>query len=67
MFRAEDDVHDPRDQRQRLQHLMDWGMQAMVGTVTTGPCIAVSAAANSDRCFMLTPSASSPMSPPVRT
>jgi branched-chain amino acid transport system substrate-binding protein len=38
---------------------MDWGMQALVGTVTTAPCIAVSAEAYNDRLFCLTPSASS--------
>nr|MCR5441107.1 ABC transporter substrate-binding protein [Lachnospiraceae bacterium] len=38
--------------------LQDWGVQAIAGTVTTTPCIAVSAEANSDRVFMLTPSAS---------
>jgi branched-chain amino acid transport system substrate-binding protein len=58
-FRAEDDVHDPETSVNAYNTLMDWGMQAMVGTVTTGPCIAVSAEANSDRLFMLTPSASS--------
>jgi branched-chain amino acid transport system substrate-binding protein len=39
--------------------LQDWGMQVLVGTVTTAPCIAVSAEAYNDRVFCLTPSASS--------
>ena len=38
---------------------MDWGMQILVGTVTTTPCVAVSAEAYADRVFTLTPSASS--------
>jgi branched-chain amino acid transport system substrate-binding protein len=39
-------------------NLMDWGMQILIGTVTTTPCIAVSAETNNDRVFELTPSAS---------
>ena len=39
--------------------LKDWGMQILVGCVTTAPCIAVSAEAYNDRIFALTPSASS--------
>ena len=39
--------------------LMDWGMQLLVGPTTTGAAVAVSSVVNSDRTFMLTPSASS--------
>jgi branched-chain amino acid transport system substrate-binding protein len=39
---------------------MDWGMQVMAGTVTSGSGITVSAQAAQDRVFMLTPSGSSP-------
>ena len=35
-------------------------MQILCGTVTTSPCIAVSAETYADRIFTLTPSASSP-------
>ena len=38
---------------------MDWGMQVLVGPVTTGAAIAVSAEVYNDRVFALTPSASS--------
>lgn len=58
-FKAEDDVSDPETSINAYNNLVDWGMQALVGTVTTGPCIAVSAQAYKDRIFALTPSASS--------
>ncbi|MCF0228665.1 MAG: ABC transporter substrate-binding protein [Parasporobacterium sp.] len=59
-FKAEDDVHDAETSVNAYYNLMDWGMQFLVGTVTTTPCIAVSAETNKDRVFTLTPSASSP-------
>ena len=55
---AQDDEHDPEKSVNAYHQLQDWGVQAIAGTVTTTPCIAVSAEANSDRVFMLTPSAS---------
>ena len=55
----QDDEHDPEKSVNAYNNLKDWGMQMMVGTVTTGPCVAVSTEANADRIFMLTPSASS--------
>ena len=58
-FRAEDDQHVADTSVNAYHALQDWGAQAIVGTVTTAPCIAVSAEAYSDRVFMLTPSASS--------
>ena len=41
-------------------NLMDWGMQVLVGPVTTGAAISVSAKVYEERVFALTPSASSP-------
>ncbi len=58
-FRAEDDVNDAETATNAYNTLLDWGAKAIIGTVTTTPCIAVSAKANTDRVFMLTPSASS--------
>jgi len=58
-FQPQDDVSDPETSLNAYNTLMDWGMQALVGTVTTGPAIAVSAQAYEDRLFCLTPSASS--------
>ena len=57
---VQDDVHDPEISVNAYQTLKDNKVQVIVGTVTTSPCLAVSAEANSDRVFMLTPSASSP-------
>ena len=38
--------------------LMDWGMQVLVGPTTTGASMAVADVCNSERTFMITPSAS---------
>ena len=57
-FKAEDDVHDAETSVNAYNNLVDWGMQILVGTVTTTPCLAVSAETNADRVFELTPSAS---------
>nr|MCR5618971.1 ABC transporter substrate-binding protein [Lachnospiraceae bacterium] len=56
-LQAQDDEHDAEKSVNAYHQLQDWGVQAIAGTVTTTPCIAVSAEANSDRVFMLTPSA----------
>ena len=58
-YQAEDDEHDAEKSVNAYNQLKDWGAQVIAGTVTTTPCIAVSAEAYSDRMFMLTPSASS--------
>ncbi|MCI8538772.1 MAG: ABC transporter substrate-binding protein [Oscillospiraceae bacterium] len=58
-FNPQDDVSDAETSVNAYNSLKDWGMQALVGTVTTGPCISVSAEAFNDRIFALTPSASS--------
>jgi len=58
-FQAQDDEADGEKAVNAYNALLDWGMQAMVGTVTTGAGISVSAVAYNDRVFMLTPSASS--------
>lgn len=58
-FRYEDDVHDAEKSVNAYNTLKDWGMQILMGTVTSDPCKAVAAEAASDNMFMLTPSASS--------
>ena len=58
-FNAQDDQHVAETSVNAYHTLQDWGVQVIVGTVTTAPCIAVSAEAYGDRVFMLTPSASS--------
>lgn len=58
-FRFEDDTHDAEVAVNAYNKLKDWGMQVLMGTTTTTPCIAVAAEAFGDRMFELTPSASS--------
>ncbi len=55
----QDDEHDAEKAVNAYNNLKDWGMQVLVGTTTTTPCIAVSAEAYNDHLFVLTPSASS--------
>ena len=55
----EDDENDAEKSVNAYNKLKDWGMQILMGTVTTKPCIAVSTETNSDKIFQLTPSASS--------
>ena len=55
----EDDEHDAEKAVNAYNNLKDWGMQILVGTTTTTPCVAVSAESHNDRIFELTPSASS--------
>ena len=55
----EDDEHDPEKSVNAYNNLKDWGMQMLVGTTTTAPCVAVGAETNADHMFELTPSASS--------
>ena len=59
-FKFMDDVHVAETAVNAYNKLMDWGMNVLVGTVTTTPCISVSEKVYEDRVFALTPSASSP-------
>ena len=59
-LQSQDDVADGETSVNAYNKLMDWGMQLLVGPTTTGAAQAVSAVTNTDRTFMLTPSASSP-------
>jgi branched-chain amino acid transport system substrate-binding protein len=58
-FKMEDDEADGEKAVNAYNKLKDWGVQVLMGTVTTGSCIAVSAQAFEDRIFEITPSASS--------
>lgn len=58
-FKMEDDEADGEKAVNAYNKLKDWGVQVLMGTVTTGSCIAVSAQTYEDRIFELTPSASS--------
>ena len=56
---VQDDEHDPEKGINAYNATLENGTQMILGTVTTAPCIAVSALAFQERIFMLTPSASS--------
>ena len=58
-FQMQDDEHNAEKSVNAYNTLKDWGMEVLMGTVTTNPCIAVSAKSNADNIFALTPSASS--------
>ena len=55
---VQDDEHDPEKAINAYYTVLDNGAQMILGTVTTGPCLAVSEIAYEMRVFMLTPSAS---------
>ena len=57
-MKFEDDEHDAEKSVNAYNTLKDWGMQALLGTVTSTPCIAVAAEATNDNMFLLTPSGS---------
>ena len=57
-YRFEDDQNDAEKAVNAYNTLKDWGMQMLVGTTTTAPCIAVAGKTASDNVFQITPSAS---------
>ena len=57
-FNPQDDEHDQEKSVNAYNTLKDWGMQLLLGTVTSAPCIAVEAEAQADNMFLLTPSGS---------
>lgn len=57
-FRSEDDESDPEKSVNAYNSLKDWGMQILMGAVTSSPSVAVSEETYADNMFMLTPSAS---------
>ena len=58
-FNMQDDEADGEKSVNAYNNLKDWGVQIIMGSVTTGSCITVAAETNKDRVFELTPSASS--------
>ena len=58
-FKMEDDTGAADIAVNAYNALKDWGMQTLVGTVTSTPCVAVSAEAVNDNMLLLTPSGSS--------
>ncbi len=59
-YNFQDDEHDAEKSVNAYNSLKDWGMQMLLGTVTSAPCIAVGAEAANDNMFLLTPSGSAP-------
>lgn len=57
-MKFQDDEHDAEKSVNAYNTLKDWGMQTLLGTVTSTPCIAVAAEAANDNMFLLTPSGS---------
>ena len=55
---AQDDEHDPQKSVNAYNTLKDWGAQAIVGSTTSDPCIAVAAETSNDNMFQITPSGS---------
>ncbi len=55
----QDDEHDAEKAVNAYNNLKDWGMQILMGTVTSTPCIAVATETFADRIFEITPSGSS--------
>lgn len=55
-FNFQDDEHDAERAVNAYNSLKDWGMQILMGTVTSSPCIAVAAETANDNLFQITPS-----------
>ncbi len=58
-FDFQDDESDAERAVNAYNQLKDWGMDMLVGTVTSSPCEAVVARSNEDNMFQITPSATS--------
>ena len=57
-YRFGDDEHDAEKSVNAYNSLKDWGMQLLIGTTTSSPCIAVAEKSYKDNLFQITPSAS---------
>ena len=58
-FQFQDDEHDAEKSVNAYNTLKDWGMQILMGTVTSAPCVAVADKTMADNMFQITPSGSS--------
>lgn len=58
-YNFQDDECDNEKSVNAYNTLKDWGMQMLVGTTTSGCCIAVAAESSNDNLFQITPSGSS--------
>ena len=57
-YRFADDEHNAEKSVNAYNSLKDWGMQMLIGTVTSSPCIAVADKTVADNMFQITPSGS---------
>ena len=57
-FQFQDDEHDAEKSVNAYNTLKDWGMQVLVGTTTSAPCLAVADKTAADNMFQITPSGS---------
>ena len=57
-YKFEDDQSDAEKSVNAYNTLKDWGMQVLLGTVTSTPCVAVADKTAQDNMFQVTPSAS---------
>jgi len=55
-YKFEDDQSDAEKSVNAYNTLKDWGMQILMGTVTSGSCTAVASETDSDHMFQITPS-----------
>lgn len=55
-YNFQDDENDAEKSVNAYNTLKDWGMQVLVGTVTSAPCIAVVDKTNADNMYQITPS-----------
>lgn len=55
-LKYEDDEHDAERAVNAYNTLKDWGVQVVLGSVTSAPCIAVGDKTKNDNIFQLTPS-----------
>lgn len=59
-YKFQDDESDAEKAVNAYNTLKDWGMQILMGTVTSTPCVAVADKTAADGIFQLTPSGSDP-------
>ena len=55
-FNFQDDEHDAEKSVNAYNTLKDWGMQVLMGSTTSAPCIAVAEKTKEDNMFQITPS-----------
>lgn len=57
-YQFADDEHDAEKSINAYNSLKDWGMQLLIGTTTSSPCIGVAEKTYKDNMFQITPSGS---------